>query len=62
MKNAKHLEFKFLSSELLDRIMWLVGSDDLLWTYHLHISMTCGDRLRMYLQNIHNHVPDYTLS
>jgi len=46
----------------LDRVISLVGTEDLLWTYHLHILMTYGDRPRMYLQYIHNHVPDYTIS
>ena len=38
------------------------GDRDLVWTYHLHLPTACEDTPRMLLQNIHNLVPDYTVS
>jgi len=34
----------------------MVSTDDLACTYRFHHLMACVDRIRMFLQNIHNHV------
>jgi len=34
----------------------MVSTDDMAWTYWFHHLMACVDRIRMLLQNIHNHL------
>ena len=41
----------------------VIGGDrDLVWTYNLHLPTACEDTPRMLFQNIHNLVPDYTVT
>jgi hypothetical protein len=44
------------------RAMGLVGTEVSVRTYCLHLLTACEDRPRTLLQNIHYHVPDYTVS
>ena len=34
----------------------MVSTDVMAWTYCFHHLMACADRIKMFLQNIHNHV------
>jgi len=56
MKNVWYEDSKLRSSQLWDRVILMVSTDDLAWTYCCNHPMACVDRIRMLLQNIHYHV------
>jgi len=56
--NCEILRFQIVRAH----VIWLVGTKVSVRTYCLHNLMSCEERPRMLLMNIHPHEPDYSVS
>jgi len=47
--------FKILELRVMDRVIWFVGTEDLVRTYSLHLLKAWENRPRLLIRSIHKH-------